>query len=273
RLALVDAELARRDGRTLDAPRAYERAIEHARRGEYVQHEGLASDLAARFYDQLELESIAATPRRPARACLPAWGADGKVADLDRRFPELASAGGAVAPSTTDTSLLRLDLATVMKVSEAISGEIVLDKLLERLMRLAIESAGAARGLLVLPTRGGYQIAAEAEAGSVRLRRAALTANELPESVFNYVTRTHQRVSLDDASQPGPFADDEYLRRVAARSVLCLPLVRQRALIGVLYLENHLTPRVFTADRIALLDLVVSMAAISLDNARLYTDL
>src|SRR5262249_15355388 len=138
------------DGRVLDAQLAYERAIELGR--DFAQYEGLACELAARFYAELGLGSIATAHLRRARACFQRWGADGLVAGLDARHPELASAATSVATATSDTSPRQLDLATVMKMSEAISGEIVLDKLLARLMTLAVEHAGARRGLLILPS-------------------------------------------------------------------------------------------------------------------------
>ena len=170
-----------------------------------------------------------------------------------------------------------LDLATVIKVSEAVSGEIVLEKLIDTLMRAAIEHAGAARGLLILPRGEDYRIEAEATTSrdtvNVVLRQAGVTAADLPSSVFQHVLRTKESVLLHDASGQNPFAADEYIRGHHARSVLCLPLPKQTRMVGVLYLENNLTPHVFTPARMAILKLLASQAATSLENTRLYGDL
>ena len=169
------------------------------------------------------------------------------------------------------------DLATVVKISQAVSGEIDLDKLIDTLMVIALQHGGGDRGLLILPRGDELQIEAEARTGrdtvEVRLRHTRVVSAELPELVFRYVVRTQDSVLLDDASLPNQFTVDEYIRRKHCRSVLCLPLVKQSKLIGVLYLENNLTPHVFTPARLALLKLLASQAAISLENAHLYTEL
>jgi PAS domain S-box-containing protein len=159
-----------------------------------------------------------------------------------------------------------------------VSGEIVLEKLIDTLMRTAIECAGAQRGLLVLPRGVEQWMAAEATTSGdtviVRLREASVAEAAVPESIVHYVARTHESVILDDASAQNPFSTDTYIRQQHhARSILCLPLINQAKLIGVLYLENNLTPHVFTPTRIAVLKLLASQAAISLENTRLYRDL
>jgi PAS domain S-box-containing protein len=150
-----------------------------------------------------------------------------------------------------------------------------LDRLIDTLMRTAIEHAGAERGLLILPQGDDLRMAAEATTSSdaviVRLQEASVAA--IPESIVHYVARTQQSVILDDASAQNPFSGDTYIARHHARSILCLPLVNQSKLIGVLYLENNLTPHVFTPTRTAVLKLLASQAAISLENTRLYADL
>ena len=157
------------------------------------------------------------------------------------------------------------------------SGEIVLEKLIDTLMRTAIEHAGAERGLLILPRGNTYQIEAEATTSSskikVELRRTSVTAADLPESVLRYVLRTRESIMLHDASGQSSFSADDYVREHRARSVLCLPILKQTRLLGTLYLENNLTVHAFTPARIAILKLLASEAAISLENARLYRDL
>ena len=174
------------------------------------------------------------------------------------------------------TSVDQLDLGTVIKVSEAVSGEIVLEKLIDTLMRTAIEHAGADRGLLILPRADEYRIEAEITTGSqvkVDLRQASVTAAELPESVLRYVLRTKESVLLNDANSENAFSTDEYIREHHARSMLCLPILKQTRLLGILYLENNLTVGAFTPARMAILKLLASEAAISIENARLYRDL
>jgi GAF domain-containing protein len=158
-----------------------------------------------------------------------------------------------------------------------VSSEIVLGKLIKTLLRIAVEHAGAERGLLILFPSAEPRIAAEATTGrgqvEVTLHQMAASAAELPESALHYVFRTRESVILDDALAQNPFSADEYLRQKHVRSVLCLPLVKQAKLIGTLYLENNLASHVFTPSRISVLELLASQAAISLENARLYSDL
>ena len=277
RAALVAAEIARLEGRELEAERFYEEAIRLAREHGFIQNEGIAHELAARFYGARGFETIAHAYLRNARYCYLRWGADGKVRQLEQSHPQLREESVPRRPTTTiGTPIEQLDLATVVKMSQAVSGEIVLEKLIDTLMLIAVEHAGAERGLLILPRGDALRIEAEATTArdrvEVRLRQAGATPSELPETVLHYVLRTQESVVLDDASAPNQFSTDVYIRQKHARSVLCLPLVKQASLIGVLYLENHLTPHVFTPARIAVLQLLASQAAISLENARLYTD-
>ncbi len=169
-----------------------------------------------------------------------------------------------------------LDLATIIKVSQAVSGEMVLEKLIERVIRVAIQHAGAERGLLIVPRSDDLRIEAEAttslESVSVRTHDSAADS-AFPESLVRYVARTREPAILGDASDSNPFSADPYIAQHRARSVLGLPLINQGKLSGVLYLENSLTPHVFNADRIAVLKVLASQAAISLENTRLYHDL
>jgi PAS domain S-box-containing protein len=278
RAALVGAEIARIEGRELDAERLYEEAIRSARENGFVHNEALANELAARFYATRGFQTIAHAYLRNARYGYLRWGADGKVRQLDALHPHLHQAEPAPdARGTIGTPIEHLDLATVLNVSQAISGELVLDKLVETLLRTAIEQAGAERGLLILPRGGEPRIAAEAstrgDAVTVHPRDQPVSATVLPESVLHYVLRTRANIILDDATAQPLFAADPYIRQRQARSILCLPLLSQTKLIGVLYLENNLSPRVFAPARIAVLKLVASQAAIALENSRLYGDL
>jgi PAS domain S-box-containing protein len=168
-------------------------------------------------------------------------------------------------------------LASVVKASQALSGEIEFPKLIERLMTTAIENAGADRGLLILPSGDEYLIQAEAHATDgqieVTMREEPITRITCPESLVRYVIRTKESVILDDASKPNLFSGDAYLHDWQPKSIFCLPLIKQRGLTGILLLENTLTSHAFTSARIAVLELLATQAAISLENTRLYSDL
>ncbi len=276
RAALVSAEIARIEGRTVDAECFYETAIRSAQDNGFAHCEAVANECAAQFYTARALTKIGLVYERDARDCYRRWGADAKVRALEERHP------GIKAEKTSDTGTIfepveRLDLATVIRVSEAVTGEIELKKLIGTLTRTAIEYAGAERGLLVLRNANEYQIEAEARTGadglSVTLRQATFSDADGPASVVQFVLRTAESVLLHDASAHGSFSTDEYVREHGTRSVLCLPIVKQKRLLGALYLENNLTPGVFTQDRVAVLQLLASQAAISLENATLFTDL
>ncbi|BDG05594.1 sigma 54-interacting transcriptional regulator [Anaeromyxobacter oryzae] len=278
RVALVDAELARLEGRDVEAMRLHERAVALARESGFVQLEALAHDLAARFHVARGLDTIAHAHLRASRDAHARWGADGKVRQLEERHPSLRAEVASPRPTTTiGASVEQLDLAMVVRTSQAVSGEIVLERLIRTLMVIAVEHAGAARGLLVLPSGDEHRIHAEATTApdgiAVRLLEAPATSTELPRAVLEHVLRTGERVILDDAAISGPFTDDPYVIQRRARSILCLPLVKQARPVGVLYLENDLAPGVFTPARTSVLELLASQAAISLENARLYGDL
>ena len=277
RASLVGAEIARIEGRELDAERLYEHAIRSAQANGFAHNEALAHELAARFYAARGFETTAHAYMRNAWHCYLRWGAAGKVRQLEELYPHLREAPALAPDSTIGTSVEQLDLATVMRASQAVSGEIVLEKLIDTLMRTAIEHAGAERGLLILPHGEEHRIAAEARTGrdgvDVQLQHALVTPSDLPDSLLRYVIRTQESVILDNASTQNLFSQDEYVLQRRPRSVLCLPLVKQVKLVGILYLENSLAPRVFTPKRLGMLELLASQAAISLDHARLYAEL
>jgi PAS domain S-box-containing protein len=275
---LVSAEIARLEGRDADAMRLYEQAIQLAREHGFVQSEAVAHELAAEFYLGRGSTTAARAHLQDVRSCFARWGALGKVQQLDQHYPGLREKTAPSLPTATiGTPVEQLDVRTVVKASQAVSGEIEPGKLIETLMRIAVEHAGAERGLLILLQGNTQQIEAEArfdrKTVEVTLRPAPVTAAALPESLLHTVIRTRQSVILDDALAQNPFSADEYIRQKHARSVLCLPLLKRAKLIGVLYLENKLVSHVFTAGQISVLELLAAQAAISLENARLYSDL
>ena len=278
RALLVGAEIARVEGCLPEAMDRYERAIRCARSNGFVQNEALSYELAASCYAARGLEEIAHLYLGNARRAWLRWGAFGKVRQLDQRYPALTRNEPALgSPGMIDAQLEDLDLATVIKVSQAVSSEIVPEKLIESLLRTAIEHAGADRGLLILPRDGEFLIQAEAKtcgsAVSVSLRETPVCADELPESVIRYAARTREIVILDDTSVPGPHSTDPYLGAHGVRLVVCLPLLKQGALVALLYMENRLAPGVFTPGRTSVLKVLASQAATSLENSSLYSEL
>src|ERR1700733_8002227 len=277
RSALVGAEIARIEGRALDAIELYEQAIRSARANGFVQNEALAYEVAAQFYAARGFEAFADAYLRNARNCYDRWGAHGKVKQPEERYPRLREGRPPPPSGTIDPPVRQLDVETVAKASRAISSEMALPALIKNLVRIALENAGAERGLLILLRGSEPRIEAEATAGpgqvEVVVRQEAVTPSDLPQSALHYVIRTQQSVLLDDASADNVYSSDEYVLKKRSRSVLCLPIVKQAKLVGVLYLENNLTAGAFTPDRVTVLQLLASQAAISLENATLYSDL
>jgi PAS domain S-box-containing protein len=275
RAALVSAEIARIEGRPLDAEHLYEQAIESARTNGFVHNEALANELAGRFFLGRGLQRIGFAQLREARACYALWGADGKVKQLGQLYPQLD------APQSQTVSAApaapQLDVATVANAAQAMSSEIELPKLIETIMRIALENAGADRGFLILPCSEGYRVEVEAKAKGagvdVRLRRSAIAETECSEAIVNYAIHTQKRVILDDVSRPDQVFEGAHLHSGAARSVFCLPLLRRGKLAGVLYLENSEATCAFTPDRTAVLELLAAQAAFLLEKARLYSEL
>ena len=276
--ALVGGEIARIQGREFEAMCLYNQAIQSAHTNGFAHYEAVAYEVAARFYAARGFDAFADAYLREAWYGYVRWGADGKVRQLGQLYPQLKKEELTPGPTSTILAPLEvLDLATVIKVSQAVSSEMVLEKLIDRLMRMAIEHAGAERGLLIVPRGVEGRVEAEAtttgEDVTVHLRDAFIDPNAVPESIVRYVMRTRENVILDDAFSRSPFSPDPYVVQHRVRSILCLPLINQGKLTGVLYLENNLTSHVFTPDRINVLKVLASQAATSLENTRLYRDL
>ncbi|MEH2315884.1 hybrid sensor histidine kinase/response regulator [Nostoc sp.] len=283
---LVEAEKARVLEQDIKAIAFYDRAINGAREHGYIQEEALASELAAEFYFASGREKVANTYLNDAYYGYGRWGAKAKVKDLEKRYPQLFRISKRETVSTDVTRIISstaesasdlLDLATVIKASQALSGEIVLGKLLSKLMTIVLENAGAQTGYLILEKSGELLI--EASGGVDKNDITVLqgipvsTSQQLPISLINYVARTRENVVLSDATCKGTFTTDTYILTHQPKSVLCTPLIHQGKLSGILYLENNLTIGAFTSDRLEVLQLLSSQAAISIDNARLYKDL
>ncbi|AUX47541.1 protein kinase [Sorangium cellulosum] len=280
---LVSAERARVEGEgaVVDAMELYDRAIEGARRQGYMHEEALAYELAASFYQSRGRREIARHYMTLAYRGYALWGAGAKCQSLLAAFPQLIFEATPEPPvsvkGTSSHDGMALDLLTVVKASQALASEIVLERLLEELMTIVIENVGARRGVLALARGEALFVEAEgtAEPEQVDVLSAVPVASceKVPLSVVSYVQRTLQSVLSDNAAAEPRFSLDPYVRERQTKSVLCAPIVRQGRLVGVLYLENDLSTGVFTRDRVELLSLLSTQIAISIENARLYEGL
>jgi predicted ATPase/signal transduction histidine kinase len=278
---LMSAELARVTGRQAEALELYEQAISTAQENGYLHHEALANELAGKLLVEQKRLKAARGYLFEASYLYSRWGASAKVKHLTLRFPAmLATLRQETPQSISQSSRLgpeRLDLASVMKAAQALSGEIVLPRLLESIVRISMENAGAQRGVLLLERDGRLfvEAAASVEGNEVRVQQAVPLeeSQDVPHSIIQYVQRTNRAVTLDDAENASYFHDDRYIASRRVKSVLCLPAVGQGKRRGILYLENSLTPNAFTADRAQVLQLLATQAAISLENAVLYDTL
>ncbi|BAY34985.1 multi-sensor signal transduction multi-kinase (plasmid) [Nostoc carneum NIES-2107] len=294
---LVAAERHRVLGEDIQAIDNYNRAIELSREHEYLQEEALANELAAKFYLTKGMTKIAQVYMVDAHYCYQRWGAIAKVRQLEQTYPQLLiwqsssfeKARTSISQtlnrlttsstsSSSDTGVAEaLDLATVIKASQAIAGEIVLENLLAKLMAIVIENAGATKGVLILCQNGELWIKAVKEVGSDTVKvLQSLPVNHsdvLPTVIVNYVARTQSDVVLSNATCEGLFIKDIFIKENQPQSVLCTPILNQAKLMGVLYLENHLTTGAFTENHLEVLKILSSQAAISIENALLYQTL
>ncbi len=297
---LVEAERHRILGEKVEAIDYYDYAIAGAKENEYLNEEALANELAARFYLAWGKEKIAPVYLTEAYYGYARWGAKAKVADLEKRYPQLLapilkpevthfSRGETMtylATSVFGTSMVGsafLDFSTVMKASQAISGKIHLVQLLATMMQVVIENAGAEKGTLILQREANLVIEAQYDkktlisnnmGGATVLQSMPVAeSREIPITLINYVSRTLETQVLNNVSAETTFAADPYIIEHHPKSVLCTPIVTQGKLIGLLYLENNLTTGAFTQDRLEVLGILSSTAAVSLENALLYQTL
>ncbi len=289
---LVEAEKARVLGQDSEAREEYDRAIILAQENQYLNEEALAHELAGQFYLSQSKSHVARHYLYDAHYAYQRLGAQAKVRDLEKRYPQLlvqdskAATISKLTPSTTsseESSSGVLDLNSVLKAAQTISSEIVLEKLLKNLMKTVIENAGAQKGFLILGGEAGWVIEAEGAVDSdnvtilqslpIDVLAPSRPTPLLSVAILNYVARTQENIVLNDATQEGPFTRDPYIVTTQPQSILCAPLLHQGQLTGILYLENNLTTGAFTPDRVEVLQILSSQAAISIENSRLYATL
>ncbi|MCT7966814.1 AAA family ATPase [Laspinema sp. D1] len=287
---LVEAEKARVKGQTLLAMEYYDRAIQGAKKYRYIQEEAIAYERAALFYSHLGRDEIAQTYLKKAHYSYGRWGATAKLKALEAKYPmgmlqstpidEYANFGQITSTSTsTSTSAHNrgLDLASALKASQAIASEIVLEKLIETLMTILLENAGAQTAFLILKHQGklGLKATASIETSEVILHDYTPLNQDLilPLSAINYVIRTKQSLVLNDARYELTFSTDPYILKNQPKSILCTPILDRGQPIGLLYLENNSAKSAFTPERLEFLTVLSSQLAISLENSLLYANL
>ncbi len=306
---LIEAEKQRILGEKLDAIEAYEQAIALATENKYIQEAALANELCAKFYLEWGKTKIAQTYMIEAYYGYVNWGAVAKLKDLEKRYPQLLTPvlvrspennnllSNSIASFQTSSANREniLDLATVVKAAQTLSGEVKLDNLLSTLIRLMMENAGAQKCALILlkdqqlileamthiidtaiNVQSAAAIATDSQQYLQNFERPVIpvsASQELPQTLINYVWRTQKFQVFDDATTEAKWANDPYLKRQQPQSILCTPITKQGKLIGIIYLENNLTKGAFTPERLQLLEMITTQAAISLENALLYNTL
>ncbi|MGB3640116.1 MAG: AAA family ATPase [Rivularia sp. (in: cyanobacteria)] len=295
---LIDAEKSRILSKKLEAIELYDKAIAGAKANEYIQEEALANELAAKFYLDWGKEKVATVYMQEAYYCYARWGAKAKTDDLEKRYPQLLAPilqgqnssfqinetyiqpidKSSLLTQTIQTSRSSstvsntLDFASILKATQALSSEIQLEELISKLLQIVIENAGAEKAALIFLKEDNLNLEAIAtkDSGVTHLSIPYETSSDIPNTVINYVKRSLKTVVLDNASLEKNFIADEYLIQQQPKSLLCTPILNQRKLIGLLYLDNKLIKGAFTRERLEVINLLCTQAAISLENARLY---
>jgi predicted ATPase/signal transduction histidine kinase/CheY-like chemotaxis protein/HPt (histidine-containing phosphotransfer) domain-containing protein len=283
---LVAAEIARIRRQNQKAAIFYEQAILSAKAHHFIQNAAIASECAAEFYFSRGLAVQAQKYMRDAYESYQAWGARAKTNQLCTKYPWLvaedehaASDQGAQHVLTSRDLSQMVDIEAIFRAAQLLSGEIVLENLLKKMMEVVVQNAGANRGILVLSKGDHFYIEAQIKIGRNKSDIGVLQSIPieefvmLPHSIVNYVAKTGETIVLDNASETGMFINDPYISRYCISSVICLPIVSKSKTVGVLYMENSLTAGAFTPERVEILRLLSSQMAVSIENARLYADL
>lgn len=287
---LVEAEIARIEGKDQRAIMIYNQGIKAAYENEYIQNVAIGSELAAKLHFSKDFDFIAKSYIEKARDAYEVWGADIKAKEISNKYSNVISSisikgekevtdegSMIVTTNSTSSNYKLLDLNSIMKASYTISKELVLENILESLMKISIENSGAQRGLLFMEKEGELIVRSEGmiKGNIVNIHFPISYENELdiPMSIINYVSRTKKNVILDDAIKDTNFVKDHYIRNTSPKSILCIPIMHKGKLVGVLYLENNLISGVFTSERIEVLQLLASQAATAIENASMYGEI
>ncbi len=279
-LLLIQAEYARITGDNWKAVEYYDKAINSSIDNKFVQDAAYANELAAMFWMSKNNNKIADTYFKEAHRYYMLWGATGKISDLANNYPEIFPQPatptdiGSINHEQLQGSLSLLDLYSVIKAAHVISGEIVFSQLLEKMIRIVVENAGAQYGALFLVQNENLALEAEFDFknNSANVRNSTSIDKHIAQSVINYVMRTKESVVLHDAAHEGVFTKDPYIKNNNILSVLAIPLIHQGIVSGILYLENNLSKGIFTSERIQVTSLLASQAGTSIENAKLFKE-
>lgn len=278
---LIEAERLRVLKEKLQAIEMYDCAIATARENEYIQEEAIAYELAAKFYWEWSKEKIAKTYLTEAYYCYSRWGALAKIRDLEQHYPDLLMPlkrqtflyfdASPTSYINSKTYIDKLDLTSTIEVSQDISSEIELEKLLKILMSFSLENTGATRGCLILINEDNLTIEASWTLTPLQVQvlqsLPVKNSEEIPITLINYVARSQETLVLDDAACQGFFTGDPYIFKYQPKSIICIPLMNKTKGIGLLYLENHLTYQTFNKDRLK------NICAIAFDTIKLLADI
>ena len=292
---LAVAENHRINGRYFEAMDFYEKAADGASEYQFLNDSAIALECAVSMFIDLEKKDLAFTFWLKAKNAYQKWGAIAKVESMKKQernlgFDELSMSfinqdslstqliSGRHSSSTSDPGGSNIDIETIIKASQSITGEIVLENLLNKLLKLLVQNAGAQSGHLLLPSKNGFKIRARILPGKTRENKngngkSTSSDDELAWSVVDYVKKTKETVILDNASESTLFKNDPFIQSAKPLSVLCVPFINQGKLQGIVYLSNNLIPEAFTGDRLALLKLLAGQIAISIENALFYDEL
>jgi len=274
---LVEAEHLRVQGLWGEAREAYDKAVDLSHQSGFIHEKALACERAAQFYLERGQTRWGNACLQDAYLAYQQWGCKNKARQMEEKYPEILTNAVVLQPrsgfgsqTSTKNGGETLDLLSLLKASQALSGEIVLKTLMLKLMSTIIENAGAQKGYLLLEREGQWLIEASGMDEPLQSRPAASEPLLLSAGVMNYVLRTGEALVLDNAHLHGGFERDAYLAINQVRSLLCMPLRNQNKLIGLLYLENNLVAGAFTPQRLEFLRVLSAQAAISIENARFY---
>ncbi len=285
RYYLIQAELTGINGKIYEAGEYYDKAIETANRNEFLCDEALSNELAAKFYLQNQREPLAVYYFQRAYRCYRQWGAIAKIKHLEENYPKYLSMGfpaaklsgtGTISSVSTDTTDEFLDVTSIIKASQTLAGEVQLTRLLEKMMDILIENAGAQKSMLIENIDDRLLIQAEGTVDGVSGILQHLPVEEsgnVPLSVINYVARGQKKLVFDNISKDPIYSPDDYIQKHHTKSVVCFPVIRKEKLSAIIYLENNLVEGAFTPERMNVLKTLSAQIAISLENARIYRDL
>ncbi|MBF0225236.1 MAG: AAA family ATPase [Desulfobacterales bacterium] len=281
---LIEAEFMRVTNRFNEGINFYDKAIELAKKNNYLNEEGLANELAAKFCISQKKYRVAKLYMEDAYICYLKWGAKIKIKHLEdkyREYLEISEKSAFLLQNLKKIDDVQLsegfDLLYALKAAQAISSEIKFDKLKNKLIKIVNEASCSERGFLLLNEGKDLTIQASSSTnkdeegieGDISFEHYKSIAT----SIISYVARTHESVMINNASEEHYFANDEHILSNKPKSILCLPIINHGNFIGILYLENNKIAGAFTKEHLQLIQILASQAAISIENARLYSQL